>query len=134
MQEFITWTIDGPQVPLAESKLSKSNGILVMVNNQVDFYKLLVIINIKKNISCQEITQLCAEPLFLTRRMSTINLRLSSAVVLSGPRGWRRCVGVLVDNSVSVLCFPFFQTNNFEINVHNYLWPPPIHRCSQRLP
>ena len=29
VQEFITWTMDGPQVPLAESKLSKSNGILV---------------------------------------------------------------------------------------------------------
>ena len=32
-----------------------------------------------------------------------------------------------------VLCFPFFQTNNFEINVHNYLWPPLLRTTAIKL-
>ena len=50
MQEFITCTMDGPQVPLAESKLSKSNGILVMVNNQAGSSNYLLSEIFEKNI------------------------------------------------------------------------------------
>ena len=33
-----------------------------------------------------------------------------------------------------VFCsFPFFQTNNFEINVHNYLWPPLLRTTAIKL-
>ena len=32
-----------------------------------------------------------------------------------------------------VLCFPFSQTNNFEINVHNYLWPPLLRTTAIKL-
>ena len=34
---------------------------------------------------------------------------------------------------VCVVLSPFSQTNNFEINVHNYLWPPLLRTTAIKL-
>ena len=35
--------------------------------------------------------------------------------------------------SAAALCFPFFQTNNFQINGRNYLWPPQLRTTAIKL-
>ena len=83
------------------------------------FYSLFLLsFNIQLEIKIKDLTSLPGEGKWLG---------VVSSIGGSGcRRNWRMY-------RVCVVLSPFSQTNNFEINVHNYLWPPLLRTTAIKL-